>query len=153
MWWVGDWWKAGHRYGDRKAVVEAEDWEGPPYETCAKAGYVSKLFEPERRRANLSWQYHLAVAGDFPSDEADRVLDWCEEVLGRTKRPPTIKALRERWSPTIGPRARGPAAQKGEDIIFPSGRPWSAGCHPGHPRSDRSSRRSVWARAWRGTTS
>jgi hypothetical protein len=32
-------------------------------------------------------------------------LDWCEAVLEQTKRPPTIKALRERWSPAIRPRA------------------------------------------------
>ena len=31
MWWLGDWWAFGAAkgYGDRKRVVEGEDWEGP----------------------------------------------------------------------------------------------------------------------------
>ena len=29
-WWLGDWWAFGEAlYGLRKAIVEAEDWEGP----------------------------------------------------------------------------------------------------------------------------
>jgi hypothetical protein len=28
-WWLGDWWAFGEaRYGERKAIVDAEDWEG-----------------------------------------------------------------------------------------------------------------------------
>jgi hypothetical protein len=95
MWWVGDWWEAGHRYGSRRAAVEAEDWEGPAYQTCVNAGNVASCFDPNRRRLDLPWSYHAEVAS-LPEAEADNVLDWCEAVLRQTKRPPTIKALRER---------------------------------------------------------
>jgi hypothetical protein len=95
MWWVGDWWEAGHRYGSRKAVVEAEDWEGPAYQTCVNAGNVADSFEPNRRRLDLPWNYHAEVVS-LPGAEADNVLDWCEDTLRRTKKPPTIKAVRER---------------------------------------------------------
>jgi hypothetical protein len=33
-WLIGDWWNAGHRYGDRKDIVQADDWTGPSYDTC-----------------------------------------------------------------------------------------------------------------------
>jgi hypothetical protein len=96
MWWVGDWWAFGeHAYGNRKAVVEQDGWEGPGFQTCADAAWVAQRFETSRRREVLSWPVHREVAS-LPPDEADRVLDWCEEVLGKTKKPPTIKALRER---------------------------------------------------------
>ena len=26
-WAIGDWWLFGHRYGDRKAIVTAKDWQ------------------------------------------------------------------------------------------------------------------------------
>jgi hypothetical protein len=96
MWWVGDWWAFGeHKYGDRRAVVEAEDWEGPAFQTCRNAAAVCRGFETSRRRDVLSFIVHAEVAS-LPEEEADRLLDWCEAVLGQTKRPPTIKALRER---------------------------------------------------------
>jgi hypothetical protein len=96
MWWVGDWWAFGeHRYGGRKAVVEAEDWEGPSFQTAMNAASIARAFETSRRREVLSFACHVEVAS-LPAEEADRLLDWCEEVLRDTKRPPTIKALRER---------------------------------------------------------
>jgi hypothetical protein len=74
-WWIGDWWAFGeHRYGDRKAMVEAEDWEGPAYQTCFNAWNIAKRFEINRRRLNLSFTHHAEVAGLAP-DEADALLD------------------------------------------------------------------------------
>jgi hypothetical protein len=32
------------RYGQRKAIVEAEDWEGPDFKTCANAAVVCRAF-------------------------------------------------------------------------------------------------------------
>ena len=53
----GDWWAFGeHKYGDRKALVEREDWEGPAFDTCVKAAWVCKQFESLlRRRLNLAF--------------------------------------------------------------------------------------------------
>jgi len=95
-WWLGDWWAFGeHGYGDRKALVESDDWEGPAYETCRYAGYVCESFESVRRRTDVSFAHHKEAAS-LPPDEADKVLDWCEEVLKKTDRLPTIKATREK---------------------------------------------------------
>jgi hypothetical protein len=81
-WWLGDGWAYGEaRYGERKAIVEAEDWEGPAYQTCREAAVVSSAF-PElfRRRNNLSFSHHKEVAA-LPPDEADALLDWCRELF------------------------------------------------------------------------
>jgi hypothetical protein len=33
------------RYGEREAIVEAEDWEGPDYGTSRNAAVVARAFE------------------------------------------------------------------------------------------------------------
>src|SRR5207302_6703847 len=74
-WWLGDWWAFGeHRYGDRKALVESEDWEGPGFQACVDAGTVAKSFESTRRRVPLSFSHHREVAS-FSPEEQDRLLD------------------------------------------------------------------------------
>lgn len=75
-WWLGDWWAFGeHRYGDRKALVESDDWDGPSYQTCREAAVVSDAFpEMFRRRNNLSFSHHKEVAALQPADQ-DRFLD------------------------------------------------------------------------------
>ena len=77
-WWIGDWWAYGeHRYGDRKAVVGADDWEGPSFKTCANCGIVADSFEGSRRREVLSFTHHAEVAGLSAAD-ADELLDAAE---------------------------------------------------------------------------
>jgi hypothetical protein len=34
-----------HRYGNRKAIVEAENWDGPAFSTCVNAATVARAFE------------------------------------------------------------------------------------------------------------
>jgi hypothetical protein len=65
QWWLGDWWRyEGHGYGDRKAMVEAEDWDGPAFQTCRDAAWVCDAFkETSRRRDVLSFNHHKEVAG------------------------------------------------------------------------------------------
>jgi N6-adenosine-specific RNA methylase IME4 len=78
MWWIGDWWAYGeHRYGDRKAIVEAPDWTGPSFRTCMNAATVCRQFETSRRREVLSFKHHAEVAA-LPSSEADRLLNAAE---------------------------------------------------------------------------
>jgi hypothetical protein len=80
LWWIGDWWAYGeHRYGDRKTLVESEEWNGPAYDTCVGAVWVCDRFEKLRRRSNLPVSFHREVAA-LPPEEADRVLDECEDV-------------------------------------------------------------------------
>jgi hypothetical protein len=59
-WWLGDWYAFGEaRYGERKAIVEAEDWEGPAYPICRNAASIANAFELSRRRDNLSYSHHV----------------------------------------------------------------------------------------------
>ena len=82
MWWIGDWWAYGeHRYGDRKAIVEAPDWSGPKFQTCANAANVCRAFETSRRREVLTFTHHAEVAA-LPQLEADKLLTAAEPKTG-----------------------------------------------------------------------
>src|SRR5208282_1104067 len=43
------------------ALIEAEDWEGPAYQTCADAALVCRKFESSRRREDLTFKHHREV--------------------------------------------------------------------------------------------
>lgn len=90
-WWLGDWWRFGeHKYGDRKTLVESDEWTGPAFDTCVKAAWVCGKFESLlRRRHSLSFSHHELVA-TLPDSEADNVLEWAEENRS------SVKATRER---------------------------------------------------------
>src|SRR5205807_728541 len=53
-----------------KAIVEADDWNGPAFQTCAHAATVCRAFETCRRRQVLSFKHHAEVAA-LPPAEAD----------------------------------------------------------------------------------
>jgi N6-adenosine-specific RNA methylase IME4 len=94
MWWIGDWWAYGeHRYGDRKAIVEAPDWTGPSYQTCANAANVCRAFETSRRREVLSFKHHAEVAA-LPPTDADRLLVSAEPKAGKHSPSLTASELR-----------------------------------------------------------
>jgi hypothetical protein len=57
--------------GRRKAIVDAEDWEGPAYQTCRDSAWVASRFELSRRKDNLTFNHHAEVAALPPAD-----LDW-----------------------------------------------------------------------------
>jgi N6-adenosine-specific RNA methylase IME4 len=94
-WWLGDWWVYGeHRYGERKAIVESEDWEGPTFDVCKNTASVCRAFDERSRRHDLlSFKHHAEVAG-LPPDEADRALNWCEETFAETGKPRSTVELR-----------------------------------------------------------
>lgn len=104
MWWVGDWWAFGeHAYGDRKAMVETEDWEGPRFQTCVDAATVCRAFETTRRRVVLSFTAHREVCA-LPLDWQDKVLDQAakqgqstREIREEVKR--TRSFLAQGWTP------------------------------------------------------
>jgi len=59
QWWIGDWWAFGeHRYGERKALVESEEWDGPSFDSCHKAAWVCRAFESVNRRTLPSFRHH-----------------------------------------------------------------------------------------------
>jgi len=83
--WIGDWWAFGeHQYGERKALVESEEWTGPAFQTCAHAAAVCRKFETCRRRQVVGFFHHAEVAA-LPPEEADRLLNWCQESLLQRK--------------------------------------------------------------------
>jgi hypothetical protein len=95
-WWLGDWWRFGeHKYGDRKALVESDEWSGPAYQTCKNAALVSVAFEKSRRRDVVPFSHHAEVSS-IADAEADQILDWCEDVFNKTGRVPTRVVLREK---------------------------------------------------------
>src|SRR5262249_15679891 len=64
---------------NRRAIIEAEDWEGPSFQASIAAASVCHKFETSRRREALSFNHYREVAA-FPAAEADALLDWCEET-------------------------------------------------------------------------
>ena len=93
-WWLGDWWAFGvTRYGERKAIVQDEDWDGPELQTCKNAAAVCRTFETSRRRDVLSFNHHTEVAS-LPPAEADALLDWGEEPIAQTGKPRPTRDLR-----------------------------------------------------------
>jgi hypothetical protein len=93
-WAVGDWWRFGeHRYGQRRAIVESEDWDGPSSQTCEDYAWVAGKFETSRRREVLSFGHHRDVAS-LPRVEADKLLDWAA-TISEKGRPRSIRDLRE----------------------------------------------------------
>src|SRR5450759_117289 len=59
---------ANGRYGERKAIFEAEGWEGSAYQTCGNAASVASAFEMSRRRDNLSFNHDAEVAALPPAE-------------------------------------------------------------------------------------
>ena len=105
QWWTGDWWAFGEsRYGERKAIVESDDWDGPHFETCKKAGVVSRAFEAFRRRNLLSFNHHAEVAA-LPIEWQDKALDEAVagglSVMRLRQRVKEIRAfLSQGWTPS-----------------------------------------------------
>lgn len=94
MWWLGDWWVYGEnrRWGAGEEVAAKL---GVNYGTCRNAGAVSRNFDLSRRRDNLTWTHHADATSAASPEEADALLDWCEEPLARgEKRPRSTRELR-----------------------------------------------------------
>ena len=95
-WWLGDWWRFGeHKYGDRKALVESDEWTGPVFGTCMNAATVCAKFQTSRRREVVPFSHH-AECSSIPDAEADQILEWCESEFNKTGRVPTRVVLREK---------------------------------------------------------
>ena len=76
-WNLGDWWNKGHKYGERKKLVDSEEWDGPKEQTCKISGVVAEAFEKFRRRNLLSYGHHAELTS-LPIEEQDKLLDECE---------------------------------------------------------------------------
>jgi hypothetical protein len=113
QWWIGDWWAYGeHRYAERKAVVEADEWGGPSFQTCADCGTIACAFETSRRREVLAFSFHKEVVS-LPPAEADLLLDETEQDgltvranAGPLARGRPYSSTRATASPAASPPAR-----------------------------------------------
>jgi hypothetical protein len=86
LWAAGDWCAFGeHRYGSRKALTDAADWQGPSLRSCMDAASVCRKFSTSRRREALSFSHHSEVAA-LPPALADELLAWYEKALLAGKR-------------------------------------------------------------------
>ena len=80
-WWLGDWWAYGSSaYGERKAVVESDDWNGPAFQTCMDAAFVCRVYETSRRREVVPFVHHREVAA-LPYEEREQCLHCQHQVL------------------------------------------------------------------------
>jgi hypothetical protein len=97
-WWWASWWIFGeHKWGDRKKIVEREDWSGPSYKTLANAASVYRVFPTKSsRQRELSFKHHAEVSGIDDLSVRQSLLDWCAEPFKKgTGKPRTICLLRE----------------------------------------------------------
>jgi N6-adenosine-specific RNA methylase IME4 len=85
MWNIGDWWNRGEKYKDRVDIVTADDWKGPTYGTCRKAGRVANRFGTVNRFDKLTFDHHRIVA-PLPDEQAIPLLQWYAEP--EEPRPP-----------------------------------------------------------------
>jgi hypothetical protein len=110
-WEVGDWWAfVEHHYGKRTAIVEADDWTGPAFQTCANLARVARAFETSRRREALSFSHHAELASvTISPKKADELLDWCLDRVAERGRPRSIRDLRLRLHEFFDRRNRAAA--------------------------------------------
>jgi hypothetical protein len=82
-WWIGDWARAGEKWGDKyEAVIEAT---GLAYQTVANAKSVAEKFDFYRRRENLTYTHHAEVAA-LPPERADELLSIAEKERWSVRR-------------------------------------------------------------------
>lgn len=97
-WWIGDWLVYGRsKYPDRYQRAMAET--SLDYQTLRNYAWVARVFEPRRRRPELTFQHHMEVAA-LPLDEQDHWLDfaarlrWSRNELRRQIRASTEDGYR-----------------------------------------------------------
>jgi len=92
QWWIGDGLNHGEvKYGD---IAETAEKLVKSCGACRIAKHVAAEFQPLRRRNNLPFSFHQAVAS-LEQDDQDELLDWAEKP-GEDGAMPTRKQLREK---------------------------------------------------------
>jgi len=83
-WWAGDWLHYGEQAFGEMAAQAMNDL-GVDYQTLANCAWVAGKIPPSRRRENLSWSHHEAIAGMDDPIAADTLLDQAENQHLTTK--------------------------------------------------------------------
>jgi N6-adenosine-specific RNA methylase IME4 len=73
-WWRGDWWIAGHKYGERMKAALDSDLSFGRWMNC---GSVCREFETSRRREVLTF-YHHEIVASLPKRQQEKWLDRAE---------------------------------------------------------------------------
>lgn len=73
QWWLGDWVRYGaDKWGEK--YTQAAKITGYDPRSLANMASIATAFEPSRRRDNLTWSHHVAVAA-LPETEQEAWLD------------------------------------------------------------------------------
>ena len=96
MWWLGDWWRFGHRKWGAGAQdgAQAALGAGFPLQTCKDAGWVADKVEVSRRRDTLPWSHHKEVAALDPIDQEYFLARWVKHAEAHDGSPPPQKEAR-----------------------------------------------------------
>lgn len=93
QWWIGDWYNAGHGYGDHAVACEEA---GIDYKRASNCGAVCKTFEIPRRRGNVSFSHHQEIARIDDISTQEKLLDKCEPGPDGKSEIKNVKELRQK---------------------------------------------------------
>jgi N6-adenosine-specific RNA methylase IME4 len=126
MWVLGDGWRAGEERKEYGAGEETATTLGLNYDTCRNAAWVAGRIELSRRRDNLSFGHHQAVAPLDPYEQ-DRFLDAAEKDRCTVKdiRTTVAKYRRAKKHQEIADAARAKQDILGPFPLIYADPPWS----------------------------
>jgi len=85
QWSLGDWWNSSRlTHGERKKIVESDEFTGLKYESLRKFGKVCKMFKIGTRVPSLTFRHHQECSS-LSLDEALLVLEWAAENNASTR--------------------------------------------------------------------
>lgn len=120
-WWLGDWIRYGNtKFGEKYS--RAAKITGYDAQTLMNMVYVASHFEISRRRENLSWSHHEAVAA-LPRDQQDYWLDRATaECLTRADLRLELRSRQRGHGGLPASPDPGPLAERDQevDIICPN---------------------------------
>lgn len=122
QWWLGDWLTYGEQsYGERYAqAVGGSEQTGIPIDTIRKYQWVADRIPAARRRTDLSWSHHEAVASiEDPHAQAELLRIAAEKLLSVREMRESAKQIRQVLKPGAAPAEAG-GGEGGEDAV---GRP------------------------------
>ena len=93
QWWIGDWYNAGHGYGDHE---KACDEAGIDYSRARNCGSICQKFEMSRRRDKVSFSHHQEIARIDDISTQEKLLDKCEPGLDGNPEIKNVKELRQK---------------------------------------------------------
>ena len=116
-WYLGDGINSCREKWEQGTLEEISERFDINYRTARNVSSVCRAFELSRRRDNLSFKHHAEVAN---RDDADELLDWCEETGATIAELRTEKRRRSKEAARIAP-------PKGKYRVLYADPPWEYG--------------------------